>query len=147
MHTGTASLGDISFNSNQTFCHGDKISSNDYFLSEHMTLKTFNITWKLYRIFITFRKEKYQCSYSIRLTTSPFIPMRQITVPISWISHNWRNKFPTTSDVFVCFLKVKTSFGNAPLSKNEMEARITNHVKEYVLTNTWSYKFCWETAY
>ena len=34
-------------------------------------------------------------------------------------------------------LKVKISFGNAPLSKNEMEALITNHVKEYVLTNTW----------
>ena len=33
-------------------------------------------------------------------------------------------------------LKVKTSFGNAPLSKNEMEALITNHLKEYVLTNT-----------
>ena len=33
-------------------------------------------------------------------------------------------------------LKVKTSFGNAHLSKNEMEALITNHVKEYVLTNT-----------
>ena len=31
-------------------------------------------------------------------------------------------------------LKVKTSFGNAPLSKNEMEALITNPVKEYVLT-------------
>ena len=31
-------------------------------------------------------------------------------------------------------LKVKTSFGNAPISKNEMEALITNHVKEYVLT-------------
>ena len=26
---------------------------------------------------------------------------------------------------------------NAPISKNEMEALITNHVKEYVLTNTW----------
>ena len=34
-------------------------------------------------------------------------------------------------------LKVKTSIGNAPISKNEMEALITNHVKEYVLTNTW----------
>ena len=44
-------------------------------------------------------------------------------------------------------LKVKTSFGNAPLSKNEMEALITNHVKEYVLTNTWSYNFCQGTAY
>ena len=33
-------------------------------------------------------------------------------------------------------LKVKTSIGNAPISKNEMEALITNHVKEYVLTNT-----------
>ena len=33
-------------------------------------------------------------------------------------------------------LKVKTSFGNAPISKNEMEVLITNHVKEYVLTNT-----------
>ena len=32
-------------------------------------------------------------------------------------------------------LKVKTSIGNAPISKNEMEALITNHVKEYVLTN------------
>ena len=31
-------------------------------------------------------------------------------------------------------LKVNTSFGNAPLSKNEIEALITNHVKEYVLT-------------
>ena len=29
-------------------------------------------------------------------------------------------------------LKVKTSFGNAPSQKNEMEALITNHVKEYV---------------
>ena len=30
-------------------------------------------------------------------------------------------------------LKVKTSFGNAPLSKNEMEALITNHhVKAYM---------------
>ena len=34
------------------------------------------------------------------------------------------------------YLKVKTSIGNAPISKNEMEALITNHVKEYVLTNT-----------
>ena len=34
-------------------------------------------------------------------------------------------------------LKVKTSIGNAPISKNEMEALITNHVKEYVLTKTW----------
>ena len=33
-------------------------------------------------------------------------------------------------------VKVKTSFGNSPLSKNEMEALITNHVKEYVLANT-----------
>ena len=33
-------------------------------------------------------------------------------------------------------LKVKNSIGNAPISKNEMEALITNHVKEYVLTNT-----------
>ena len=33
-------------------------------------------------------------------------------------------------------LKVKTSLGNPPLSKNEMEALITNRVKEYVLTNT-----------
>ena len=32
-------------------------------------------------------------------------------------------------------LKVKTSIGNAPISKIEMEALITNHVKEYVLTN------------
>ena len=44
-------------------------------------------------------------------------------------------------------LKVKTSIGNAPISKNEMEALITNHVKEYVLTNTWWYKICRETAY
>ena len=36
----------------------------------------------------------------------------------------------------VISLKVKTSIGNAPISKNEMEALITNHVKEYVLTNT-----------
>ena len=34
-------------------------------------------------------------------------------------------------------LKVKTSIGNAPISKNEIEALITNHVKEYVLTHTW----------
>ena len=34
-------------------------------------------------------------------------------------------------------LKVKNSIGNAPISKNEMEALITNHVKEYVLTKTW----------
>ena len=34
-------------------------------------------------------------------------------------------------------LKVKTSIENAPISKNEMEALITNYVKEYVLTNTW----------
>ena len=33
-------------------------------------------------------------------------------------------------------LKVKTSIENAPISKNEMEAFITTHVKEYVLTNT-----------
>ena len=33
-------------------------------------------------------------------------------------------------------LKVKTSIGNAPISKNEMKALFTNHVKEYVLTNT-----------
>ena len=33
-------------------------------------------------------------------------------------------------------LKVKSSFGNASLSKNEVEALITNHVKEYVLNNT-----------
>ena len=44
-------------------------------------------------------------------------------------------------------LKVKTSFGNAPLSKYEMEALITNYVKEYVLTNTRWYKFWRETAY
>ena len=36
----------------------------------------------------------------------------------------------------IAHLKVKTSFGNAPISKNEMEASITNHVKEYVSTNT-----------
>ena len=35
----------------------------------------------------------------------------------------------------------------APLSKNEMEALITNQAKEYVWTNTWWYKFCWETAF
>ena len=35
----------------------------------------------------------------------------------------------------------------APLSTNEMVALITNHVKEYVLTSTWWYKFCRETAY
>ena len=34
------------------------------------------------------------------------------------------------------YVKVKTSIGNAPIYKNEMEALITNHVKEYVLTNT-----------
>ena len=34
-------------------------------------------------------------------------------------------------------LKVKTSIGNAPISINEMEVLITNHVKEYVLNNTW----------
>ena len=28
-------------------------------------------------------------------------------------------------------LKVKTSIGNAPISKNEMEALITNHVEEF----------------
>ena len=39
--------------------------------------------------------------------------------------------------ILISFLKVKTSIGNAPISKNEMEALITNHVKEYVLTNTW----------
>ena len=38
--------------------------------------------------------------------------------------------------VFKLILKVKTSIGNAPISKNEMEALITNHVKEYVLINT-----------
>ena len=37
---------------------------------------------------------------------------------------------------FLLGLKVKTSIENAPISKNEMEALITNHVKEYVLTNT-----------
>ena len=42
-------------------------------------------------------------------------------------------KYDTT---FSEYLKVKTSIGNAPISKNEMEALITNHVKEYVLTNT-----------
>ena len=44
-------------------------------------------------------------------------------------------------------LKVKTSIGNAPISKNEMEAPISNHVKECVLTNTSWYKNCRETAY
>ena len=44
-------------------------------------------------------------------------------------------------------LKVKTSFGNAPLSKNKMETLITNDMEEYVLTNMWSNKFCRETAY
>ena len=39
-------------------------------------------------------------------------------------------------NVKITRLKVKTSIGNAPISKNEMEALITNHVKEYVLTNT-----------
>ena len=34
------------------------------------------------------------------------------------------------------FLKVKTSIGNAPIAKNEIEALITNHVREYVLNNT-----------
>ena len=42
---------------------------------------------------------------------------------------------------------VKTSIGNAPISTNEMEALITNHVKEYVLTNTRWYKICRETTY
>ena len=45
-------------------------------------------------------------------------------------------KTPTKCYFLKMRLKVKTSFGNAPLSKNEMEALITNHVKEYVLTNT-----------
>ena len=40
------------------------------------------------------------------------------------------------SSKMLFLLKVKTSIGNAPISKNEMEALITNHVKEYVLTNT-----------
>ena len=43
----------------------------------------------------------------------------------------------TISNGIIDRLKVKTSIGNAPISKNEMEALITNHVKEYVLTNTW----------
>ena len=43
----------------------------------------------------------------------------------------------TKQDKYICCsLKVKTSIGNAPISKNEMEALITNHVKEYVLTYT-----------
>ena len=44
----------------------------------------------------------------------------------------WPAYFP---DIFFPSLKVKTSIGNAPISKNEMEALITNYVKEYVLTN------------
>ena len=32
--------------------------------------------------------------------------------------------------------KGKDLYWNAPISKNEMEALITNHVKEYVLINT-----------
>ena len=38
--------------------------------------------------------------------------------------------------LFIICVLLKTSIGNAPISKNEMEALITNHVKEYVLTNT-----------
>ena len=34
-------------------------------------------------------------------------------------------------------LKVYTSFGHAPLPKNEMKDLIINHVKEYVSINTW----------
>ena len=49
-----------------------------------------------------------------------------------------REKRPTSTIMFSLShsLKVKTSIGNAPISKNEMEALITNHVKEYVLANT-----------
>ena len=44
---------------------------------------------------------------------------------------------------------IKTSFGKPPppLKKNEMEALITNHVKENVLANAWWYKFCRDTAF
>ena len=42
--------------------------------------------------------------------------------------------------------KGKDQYWKRPnFKKNEMEALITNHVKEYVLTNTW-YKICRETA-
>ena len=51
-------------------------------------------------------------------------------------------------DTFSLDLKVKTSLETPPPpSKNEMEALITSHVNKYVLTNTWWYKFCRETAY
>ena len=41
------------------------------------------------------------------------------------------------SSKMLFLLKLKTSIGNAPISKNEMEALITNHMKGYVLTSTW----------
>ena len=60
------------------------------------------------------------------------------------IQHSLHEKDGKLSSIL---LKVKTSIGNASISKNEMEALITNHVKEYVLTNTWWYKISRETAY
>ena len=47
------------------------------------------------------------------------------------------HQFYAHNSVDTLALKVKTGIGNALISKNEMEALITNHVKEYVLTNTW----------
>ena len=64
------------------------------------------------------------------------------TVPLSakiilyfHIEHCTHTKRLTIANILLS-LKVKTSIGNAPISKNEMEALITNHVKEYVLTKT-----------
>jgi len=41
-------------------------------------------------------------------------------------------------------LNVKTSFGNAPLSKNEMEALITNPMKAYVFATQDDTNFAWK---
>ena len=51
--------------------------------------------------------------------------------------NGWKNSKMVGRNPENLLLKVKTSIGNAPISKNEMEALITNHVKKYVLTNTW----------
>ena len=54
---------------------------------------------------------------------------------VSYFYVYWAYLHTKFQDLYIVapWLKVKTSIGNAPISKNEMEAPITNHVKEYVL--------------
>ena len=71
---------------------------------------------------------KSQCHATVRI----YACIANVIQPSRMHIHNFACDFI----MMYMTLKVKTSIGNAQISKNEMEALITNHVKEYVLTNT-----------